>query len=207
MTPRSNQYDSYYGSSSNVGMNGPKSVYRASYNQSGYFDGPGANNGYTPSRQRIPRTQTEPLSNGHQINYQGPYANQPSYETITNGSGSGSSAEPLGYQTDPSSDNSSFDRGAAGDAGNNPGYTGMNINGHYPNVSYSSTASNQYTYGNENSSAPPPPPHKDSAPRTPIKLGTGTVDPNAAIGGVYEPPKPQPTKRKSWLSRKFSTKG
>ena len=187
-------------------MNGPKSVYRASYNQSGYFDGQGANNGYTPSRQRIPRTQTEPLSNGHQINYQGPYANQPSYETITNGSGSGSSAEPLGYQTDPSSNNSSFDRGAAGDAGHNTGYTGMNINGHYPNASYSSTASNQYTYGNENGSAAPPPLHKDSAPRTPIKLGTGTVDPNVATG-VYEPPKPQATKRKSWLSRKFSTKG
>lgn len=203
MTPRGNQYDSYYGGGPN---SGPKSVYRDSYNnQSGYFEGHGANNGYHPSRQRIPRTQTEPISNGHnQIQYQGSYANQPSYETMT--TGSGSSAEPLGYQTDPSSDNSSFDRGPAGDlGGHNAGYSGMNTNGHYPNLSYSSTASNQYTYGNENGNDPPPPPHKGSAPRVPIKLGSGTADPSAS-SGVYVPPKPEPTKKKGWLSRKFSTK-
>jgi hypothetical protein len=117
--------------------------------------------------------------------------NAQSYETVTTAAGSGSSGEPLEYTTDPSSDNSSFDRVPSKADYNSPPngqVNGGNANGYgYPN-------------GQPAQNGVPLPPVKDRAPpRVPIKLGKAAGGPTH-----YEPPQPVPDKRKSWFAKRFS---
>lgn len=162
----------------------------------------GPSNGYHPNRARYPRTASEPHFNGQP-------GNQPSYETVTTASGSGgSSGDPAGYSTDPSSENSSMDRVAPlphkdvetygfNGFGNNPQYAppGSGLD-QRQGPTGAARQGNGYQH-----QGPPPPPSKDGfAPRAPIKLGetTGNAAPQPA-----EIPTPTNEKRKSWFGRKF----
>lgn len=190
------------------GMSRPDSYYNNAMESSG------PSNGYYPNRARYPRTASEPHYNNGQGVYPSP-ANQQSYETVTTASGSGSS-DPLGYATDPSSENSSMDRippppppqkdlaeayGFNG-FGGNPQYLppGSGINErHEPN------GAQQQGYG-YSSQGPPSLLRKESGPpRVPIKLGTtsGNAGPQPQESG--RPPVGE--KRKSWFGKRFSRSG
>ncbi len=171
--------------------------------------GAGPSNGYYPNRARYPRTASEP----HFGNAQGVYpvpGNQQSYETVTTASGSGNSGEPVGYATDPSSENSSLDRVAplpVREPGEAYGFTGFGGN---PQIAplpaqYSPSDSpapqqqgNGYQYQNQ---GPPQVPRKEIFNRVPIKLGasSGNTGPPVEIKqpGAAE-------KRKSWFGKRFS---
>lgn len=176
--------------------------HRGNGRQDGYYEG-GPSNGYTPNRARYPRS----ASDQHQNNGQGPYANaygnQPSYENVTTGSGSGS--DPIGYSTDPSSENSSIDRlQAAGKPDFNGEYGSYN-NGNQQYGGNNGYPSQDGGYGGQGRGPPPPPVHKDNlpaTPRVPIKLGGSTT--NGAQPTVYEAPRAEPTKRKSSFFKRFS---
>jgi len=175
------------------------------YNNSA--DNGGPSNGYYPSRARYPRTASEPHFNHGQGVY--PVAgNQQSYETVTTASGSGSSADPAGYSTDPSSENSSMDRIAPPpkEPAETYGFNGFGSNPQYLppgsglNDQYSPSGAQRQGDGYQHQ-GPPPLPRKESAgpPRVPIKLGTssGNVlskDTRPAVG----------EKRKSWFGKRFS---
>lgn len=169
-------------------------------------------NGYYPSRARYPRTASEPHFNGGTGIYPA-YGNQQSYETVTTTSVSGSSGDPLGYSTDPSSDNSSLDRVQ-------PPSVPEHGNGGYGTHNYQAAnyAANGYgvSQGKQPDmpaagggyqfkiGAPPPLPRKDinqGLPRVPIKLGTSagtaTTNQQATRPGAGE-------KRKSWFGKRFS---
>jgi hypothetical protein len=140
---------------------------------------------------------------------------QQSYETVTTASGSGSSGDPLGYSTDPSSDNSSLDRvqpPAPPEHNYSIGYSGYGSAQNNQMANYSSngygmkqaempTMSGGYQGQN---GGPPVPPRKGGVqepPRVPIKLGS------SANGGptTYEAPRPGAgEKRKSWFGKRFS---
>jgi hypothetical protein len=171
------------------------------------MDNNGPSNGYYPNRARYPRTTTEPQYNhGHGV-YPAP-GNQPSYETVTTASGSGSSSEPAGYSTDPSSDNSSLDRIAGAgmkESSENYGLDGFGANPQYlpPGNGLEPYMSNGAArQGNGYMShVPPPVPQKGGSAtlRKPIKLGTTSGNAGPAI------PAPAPAdKRKSWFGRRFS---
>lgn len=107
----------YYG-----GYENRNNVYRDGYESrpDSYYGNNDSNNGYYPSRARVPRNGSEPMLNGYFEDNRGrgngavypPNGNPQSYETVTTASGSGSSSDRdrTGYETHPSSDNSSFDR-------------------------------------------------------------------------------------------------
>ncbi|KFY48236.1 hypothetical protein V495_01507 [Pseudogymnoascus sp. VKM F-4514 (FW-929)] len=166
-----------------------------------YYDNNTQNNGYFPNRSRYPRNDSEPALNTMGGVYP-PNGNAQSYETVTTAAGSGSSAEQMGYSTDPSSDNSSFDRVAPiskQEYGNNSPSGGQ--------YGYQNGAQQQYPVGGGGGyqNNLPLPPVKDRVPpRVPIKLG------KAGGGGVsstpqYEVPvKAVPDKRKSWFAKRFS---
>lgn len=206
-TPGRPPQDNYLGGRQSVYSQHPD--YRGNGNgmrQDGYPEQPsGPSNGYTPNRARYPRSASD------QPNGQGPYTNaygnQPSYETVTTASGSGS--EPLGYSTDPSSENSSIDRYPAASRGDpNGGEYGSYNNGipHTNGVQFSPAAGYGPPDGGHGNRGPPAPVHKETAqappPRVPIKLG-GSSTPGSHPT-VYEPPKPEPTKRKSSFFKRFS---
>jgi hypothetical protein len=177
-------------------------------------------NGYYPSRARYPRTASEPQFNSGTGIYPVD-GNQQSYETVTTASGSGSSGDPLGYSTDPSSDNSSLDRvqpPAPPEHNYSLGFNGSHGYGGTQNNQVFNYASNGYGgyaakqadmpmmsggYQGQNG-VPPVPPRKDivqGPPRVPIKLGS------SGNGGptTYETPRPGAgEKRKSWFGKRFS---
>ncbi|TAQ83687.1 hypothetical protein B7494_g7988 [Chlorociboria aeruginascens] len=191
--------ESTYMDGKSNGMTRPDSYYNTG-------DNVGPSNGYYPNRARYPaRTASEPhISNGQGV-YPLP-GNQQSYETVTTASGSGSSADPAGYSTDPSSENSSVDRIAPlpvppkepaetygfNGFGNSPqfvppgaGLPGDRFHG----------GQQGYDYG------PPPVPRKQVNPQSPIKLGsTG----NSPTSPEIQSRPPAAEKRKSWLSKRFS---
>jgi hypothetical protein len=174
-------------------------------------------NGYYPSRARYPRTASEPQFNSGAGIYP-VHGNQQSYETVTTASGSGSSGDPLGYSTDPSSDNSSLDRiqpPAPPEHNYSIGLNGYGGAQHNQMTNYSSNGYGGYGmkqaempmmsggYQGQNA-GPPAPPRKDGVqgpPRVPIKLGS-----SASSGPTtYEAPRPGAgEKRKSWFGRRFS---
>jgi len=201
----------------NNGMSRPDSYYDNNSRPS---------NGYYPSRARYPRTASEPQFNSGTGIYPVD-GNQQSYETVNTTSGSGGSGDPLGYSTDPSSENSSLDRVqppappehnySLGFSGFN-GFNGFNGYGGTQNNQVSNYASNGYgsytakqpdmpmmsgSYQGQ-SGGPPAPPRKESVqgpPRVPIKLGS------SGNGGptIYEAPRPGAgEKRKSWFRKRFS---
>lgn len=168
----------------------------------GYYDNNYNNNGYQPNRARYPRNGPEStLNNGAGV--YSPNGNQQSYETVTTASGSGSSGEPLGYTTDPSSDNSSIDRIPHSNQSNGQ-YNGGNSYGGYPspsNQQYVAGGAPQgyQTNGHQSQNGPPPPPKMEGGPpRPPIKLGTSADGPTN-----YEAARPVPEKRKSWFGKRF----
>ncbi|KAL2271132.1 hypothetical protein VTJ83DRAFT_503 [Remersonia thermophila] len=232
-------YDNgYYGSrpssvmySMGADMSAPDLVpgpvrYRESYyeHQPGYGGYP--QQGYN-RRGRMPRMPPPEPPYGAPYRQYSPHrdyalpSNHRSYETVTTASGSGSSAEPAGYQTDPtSSDNSSIERAQSvprrpseqakdygTSHGQGPSYqpqpslvsptpASVPISGaviHHTNGTYS--------IKNTSSNLTPPPP-------VPVKnQGTVLRKPVAAsaVQEVQQPAKPE--KRKSWLARRFSRRG
>jgi len=137
----------------------------------------------------------------------GMYGNQ-QIETGTNGSGS--SGEPLGYSTDPSSENSSLDRMQGGppipEHMDNYGFNGFENSPQANLRNYSQNGyGDQYGPGGgyQGQNGPPPVPRAQTQPQTqprvPIKLGGGSGN---AGPTVYEPPKPE--KRKGWFGKRFS---
>ncbi|KAG0650917.1 Uncharacterized protein D0Z07_2759 [Hyphodiscus hymeniophilus] len=174
------------------GMTRPESYYN------GAESGAGPSNSYHPNRARYPRTASEPHFGAGGGVYP-PNGNPQSYETVT--TGSGSSGDPIGYSTDPSSENSSLDRiaplpreppetyGLAG-FGNTPQY---GLNEQY--VSNGGPVQQGNGYQNQGR---PSLPRKESAPRVPIKLG-------ATSGNAVLEKKPSVgEKRKSWFGKRFS---
>jgi len=127
---------------------------------------------------------------------------------VTTASGSGSSGEPAGYQTDPSSENSSMDRIAPAPMGKEPTESyGFNGFGGDPNYAPPGAGLNQaYNPAQRQGNgymdhASPPPPQKDAGPRVPIKLGNST----GTTPTTTETSRPSPgEKRKSWFGRRFS---
>ena len=183
-----------------------------SYYNNGYDNVSPTSQGFPPyggpPRTRYPRTASEPFNNA-----QGVYpthGNQQSYETIKSATGSGSSAErePVGYQTDPSSENSSIDRitplPTAKDPAESYGFNGFGGDPQYQppvgvgmNQPYNAARRQGDGYMHQ---ASPPVPQQSPGPRVPIKLGntTGTPETN-------ETTRPSPgEKRKSWFGRRFS---
>jgi hypothetical protein len=184
----------------------PESFYTTTDNQ-------GPANGYYTNRARYPRTASEPQFNNGQGVYPVP-GNQQSYETVTTASGSGGSpAEPAGYSTDPSSENSSVDRiapSAAKDTGETYGFNGFGNNPQF--LPPGSGLQNEYMANGANSAqrqgngyqnqGPPPVPRKEIVQRVPIKLGapggnTGPQNNTQQRPVVVE-------KRKSWFAKRFS---
>lgn len=193
---RSQSYrpESQYNDGRHQGMARPDSYYNGGDNAAG------PSNGYHPNRARYPRTASEPqFNNGHGGGVYPVPGNQQSYETVTTASGSGSSADPAGYSTDPSSENSSVDRIAPVETygfngfGNTPQYAPPG-NG----ISERQGPTGAQRQGNGYQHQGPPPPNKDY-PRQAIKLGETSG--NAAP--VSEPITDKNEKRKSWFGRKF----
>jgi len=153
----------------------------------------GPSNNYNPNRSRYPRTQSDPQYGNGNGNGQGVYpmtGNQQSYETVT----SGSSGEPLGYTTDPSSENSSLDRVQPiqnREPGENYGFNGFGGN---PQLQPVGAGLNTNPYKNQGSVL------RKEAPagRGPIQLGSST---NGNGPAAVEPTRPEPEKRKSFFKR------
>ncbi|CZR50819.1 uncharacterized protein PAC_00693 [Phialocephala subalpina] len=180
-----------------------------------YYNGPenaGPQNGYTPNRARYPRTASEPHFNNPPGVYPVP-GNQQSYETVNTASGSGSSGDPAGYSTDPSSENSSVDRITplpVKEPGETYGFNGFGATPQYslPGAGLqeqyvASPANGAQRQGNGyQKEGAPAVLRKDSAlPRVPIKL--------SATSGNAGPPNnsQRPSsgeKRKSWFGKRFS---
>ena len=138
--------------------------------------------------------------------------NQQSYETVNTASGSGSSGDPTGYSTDPSSENSSVDRITplpAKEPTELYGFTGFGANPQY--APPGSGLQEQYVANSTNgaqrqgngyqSQGPPAVPRKESAYRGPIKLGATSG--NAGPQNESQRP-PAGEKRKSWFGKRFS---
>jgi hypothetical protein len=192
----------------NNGMSRPDSYYDNNSRPS---------NGYYPSRARYPRTASEPQFNNNTTIYPA-HGVQQSYETVTTASGSGSSGDPLGYSTDPSSDNSSLDRIQPPSVPEHNFANGLNNYGGTQNNQVANYASNGYGgYSGKQgdmpvmnggyqgpTGGPPPPPRKESVqgpPRVPIKLGSSGTSGQT----TYEPPRPAAgEKGKSWFGKRFS---
>jgi len=170
-------------------------------------DSAGPANGYYPNRARYPRTASEPHFNNGQGVYPAP-GNQPSYETVATASGSGSS-DPAGYQTDPSSENSSVDRIThlpVKEPGESYGFNGFGGNPQYPppgsGLQEQQAPNGQQRQGNGYSTqGPPPVPRKETVTRVPIKLGKTSGN----AGPPNDPQRPAAgEKRKSWFGKRFS---
>lgn len=181
--------DSYYSGGDNVGSAGPS-------------------NGYHPNRARYPRTASEPHFNHGGQGVYPVHGNQQSYETVTTASGSGgSSADPAGYSTDPSSENSSMDRITPLPVPSKEpveayGFNGFGGSPHYAlpgsGLAEQQGMSGAQRQGNGYLGQGPPPPPSKQAPRVLMKLGesSGNAAPQSAQTPAAE-------KRKSWFGRKF----
>lgn len=179
-----------------------------------------------PGQRKYPRSNSD-VHNYPGYRHQNPNeypipSNHRSYETVASASGSGSSAEPAGYQTDPtSSENSSVDRMQAvprrqPEPVNDYGI-GFSQDSEYQAPAFSVGVSNSpvtngagtgtpamagypqtntaVNYGN---SVPPAPPQKDRILRKPT---------NAQPAQQPQERPAAPEKRKSWFSRRFSKNG
>ena len=137
---------------------------------------------------------------------------------MTTASASGSSGEPLGYSTDPSSDNSSLDRVQPPAPPEHNYSLGFNGYGGVQNsqvFNYGSNGHGGYAakqadmpimsggYQGQNG-GPPPLPRKESIqglPRVPIKLGSS----GNSASTTYVAPRPGAgEKRRSWFGKRFS---
>jgi hypothetical protein len=183
--------------------------------------GPSMQNG----RRGWPRMASEPQyvpSHRQQQNDHSIPSNHRSYETVTTASGSGSSAEPAGYQTDPtSSDNSSVERVQSSvprrqpepvndygiGFGQSPSYQppSFALGGQNAGMS-SGGGGGGYDNNYQVSSAPTT--YSNPAPPVPQKETGGLLRKPVSTMPVQQArPAAQPEKRKSWLARRFSKKG
>ncbi|KAK0655673.1 hypothetical protein B0T16DRAFT_384500 [Cercophora newfieldiana] len=179
-----------------------------------YYDQQGPGGSYPPGpynqgRRGYPRMSSEPppfAPGARQQGGNGEYpipSNHRSYETVASASGSGSSAEPSGYQTDPtSSDNSSIERVQAAPKPQPPPNDygiGFSPSSTYQppafTVGYQPVGANGGANGYRaaGAGAPPPVPQKGPMPIM-RKPTTEQVQQRPAA----------PEKRKSWFSRRFS---
>ncbi|KAK4162131.1 meiotically up-regulated gene 9 protein [Cladorrhinum sp. PSN259] len=177
--------------------------------QSGYHPHTPAQNG----RQRWQRQQSEPQTGYRQNHneYSLP-SNHRSYETVTTASGSGSSGEPAGYQTDPtSSDNSSIDRVQSApkrqaEPANDYGI-GFSQSAAYQPPTFSvgpqSTGSSSQDLNNYQVSGAL---SQGGPPQVPQKEQRGTILRKSIVAPVeHDQQRPAaPEKRKSWFTRRFS---
>ncbi|KAK3695088.1 hypothetical protein B0T22DRAFT_477786 [Podospora appendiculata] len=179
----------------------------------------GYNNSYppvpqNPGRRGFPRTTSElQFTQAQRLPNPNEYAipnNHRSYETVASASGSGTSGEPAGYQTDPtSSENSSIDRMQA----SVPRRPHEPVNDY--GIGFGSAAEYQppaFTVGVKsplgNSSATnnyqdPRAPDFQNAPPVPMKERGAIL--RKATTAEQRPVAPE--KRKSWFSRRFSKHG
>ena len=217
--------------------NGSQPDLRGMGQRDAYHDQQSGYGGYGPPQQNgrrgVPRMASEPQY-GSSYRQQYPQEhpipnNHRSYETVTTASGSGSSAEPAGYQTDPtSSDNSSIERVQTvprrQPEPSNDYSIGFNQSPTYQTPAFTVSMPNQVlngvgpggggynTYqmtgapGYANSAAPPVP-HKDGGAvlRKPISAGHSQQQMPMPMQMQMRPA--QPEKRKSWFARRFSKAG
>lgn len=204
-------HDSYYGGR-------PQSTFRpeeqVNYHQrqspgpgrDSYFgEGPqGYSNGYSPGpnnagRSRYPRTASEPHFNSYRQQadpnvYPIPN-NHRSYETVASASGSGTSGEQAGYQTDLTSDNSSAERVQALQRQKREPANDYDMHfSQNPAMSFSVGVNGSNGYqpgGGPSPGGPAPVPVKEASKGTLVrKSTTQSVD--------------KADKRKSWFSKRFS---
>ncbi len=210
--------DSYYGGRPQSVMYGDGQ--NGGPQRDGYYESQpqGYNYGYPPVnpgfRRGYPtRMSSEPSYNSYRQQNANVYPsaeNHRSYETVASGSGSGLSGDQAGYQTDPTSDNSSIERrqsppkpvndyGISFNQANSPpvaftvGIRSPDVagptNGNYPNNARPS-------YINA-----PPVPQKDSGARLSVIQRKPTASSN-----VLQAQRPGPEKRQSWFGRHFGKK-
>ncbi|EAQ93365.1 hypothetical protein CHGG_01600 [Chaetomium globosum CBS 148.51] len=193
--------------------------------QPGYggYGGPAPN-----GRRGWPRMASEPYygasyrqqQHQHQHQQQMDYSlpsNHRSYETVTTAAGSGSSAEPAGYHTDPtSSDNSSVERVQSSVPRRQPEPVNDYVIGFSQSPSYQGASfalstgggggdghnNNNYQAGGAHGHGNPPPP----VPRKDVG-GTLRKPVSNPIHQAHQAPPAQPEKRKSWFARRFSKHG
>lgn len=222
--PEMNQYDQRQ---SIIGQGGMGREGYFDPNQAGYHNG--HNNGYggghSPApmnggRQRYSRMASEPQLNAHRNPDPHVYPipnNHRSYETVASASGSGSSAEPIGYHTDPtSSDNSSVERmqppkrlpeqpvndygiGFSQTATYQPPAFSVNTNG--LEMKQNQAHGQQGNGAGFGQGGPPSVPQKDG--RGSI-LRKPTAQPLATTTNNSQERPAAAEKRKSWFSRRFS---
>ncbi|CAK7565572.1 MAG: hypothetical protein SEPTF4163_003489 [Sporothrix epigloea] len=200
------------------------------YYDQGYNNNGGGYGNGNGSRQRYSRIQSDSQIHSHmnQMNGQNNIypvpSNHRSYETVASGAGSsGASAEPAGYQTDPtSSDNSSIERRQSPSKSSmmmGQGYQGYSgyQNGGYPSGGYSG-----YNGGIPKRVSPPiqlssGPMRQQQPPMNQMgqtQSGAPIAPTHSVISkkpiGASQPSTPTPAapaapeKRKSWLSKRFS---
>lgn len=194
----------------------------------GYYNGEGQQGGYVnrhspgpnnPARQRYPRMASEPHFNSPRQVDPNVYPipnNHRSYETVASASGSGTSGEAAGYQTDLTSDNSSAERvqaarGRKQEPVNDYGIgfsqntalasTSFSVGVNGSNMNKNSPSSNGYQTNGGAGYGPPPVPSKEAGRglllRKPTNQGAqtnGNTEQRPALGD----------KRKSWFARRFS---
>ncbi|KAF7543620.1 hypothetical protein G7Z17_g10588 [Cylindrodendrum hubeiense] len=173
-----------------------------------YFDPhqPGGSQSNPPSRQRMPRIQTDPQyqSNGRNPNIYPMPNKDRSYETVTSAAASGNS-DQAGYQTDPtSSDNSSIDRTVpakrrepVNDYGARPGQGQQQYQRGYlapvPNGQHGRQPQQQAPRSAPSTAVPQAPPPAGKQKNTLLRR-TSTQQTSTDA----------PEKRKSWFARRFS---
>lgn len=193
--------------------------------------------GPSPNRRAFgPRNNSDPImygsnARGSAINDQRREPRQQTYDTATQGSGSGGShgTEPWNASTNPSSENSSVDRFQQAhlqqppkpDLGETYGFSGFG--GAPQGLEYNQDPAAVVGYANgpdrrpvaRNEGPPPPPPPHDYARnqagmRQPVRGASLLQKPRAATFDSSGSPQQRPAtqeKRKSWLMRRFSKNG
>lgn len=209
---------------------GQRDSYYEHHSGYGGYGGPAQN-----GRRGWPRTATEPhygpshrqqqYHQPQQMDYSLP-SNHRSYETVTTAAGSGSSAEPAGYQTDPtSSDNSSVERVQSSvprrqpepvndygiGFGQSPSYQGPSFTLGVQNPGMSTGGGSGGGGYNDNYQVGGAPSNSNPVPPVPRKdVGGGTLRKpvsNNLVHQAHPAPPAQPEKRKSWFARRFSKHG
>ncbi|KAL2144148.1 hypothetical protein VTI28DRAFT_9523 [Corynascus sepedonium] len=232
-------HDSYYGSRPSSMMYANRAdgslpdLRAASMGQrDSYYEQQPGYGGYGPSmqsgRRGWPRMASEPhygsfrQSQAPQNEYTIP-SNHRSYETVTTASGSGSSAEPAGYQTDPtSSDNSSIERAQSSIPRRQPEPVndygiGFGQSTFHQSPSFSIGVQNTGMGGlggsaghnnGGNYQVGGAPNYGDTAPPVPQKDSAGGISRKPIASNPVQQTRPaQPEKRKSWFARRFSKHG
>ncbi len=210
--------DSYYGGRPQSVMYGEGS----NQQRDGYLDAPQAHSysyspsqGYPGARRGQPnRMQSDPQYSSYRQQSQHVYPsaeNHRSYETVASAAGSGISGDQAGYQTDPTSDESSIERRqspakpvndygiAFNQSPSQPAAFTVGIRS--PDVAGPSNGNYQST-PRSNFTAPPQVPQKDAGSR----LSMIQRKPTANLSVSQAQPRPVLEKRQSWFGRHFGKK-